>query len=245
MILTDVTPLAELNQLKTHILRMATHDLKNPLGRIMLQADLIEAEGLLETKAQIRLHDIQRATREMQEIIRGVLELEQLRTASAASATLARFDLSMLLVEVASQYESAMSERRQDFDLVLPPTPIMIVGSERQLAQAVGNLLSNAIKYSPEGGAISLRLYANPQIVRIEVQDTGYGIPQAAQAQLFTEFYRVKTEATANIEGTGLGLSLVKTVVDLHKGRVWFESVEGQGSTFLIELPRLTAAAAV
>jgi two-component system OmpR family sensor kinase len=77
--------------------------------------------------------------------------------------------------------------------------------------------------------------------VRIEVQDNGVGIAKDAQAKLFTEFYRVKTRATGDITGTGLGLSLVKTIVEKHGGKVWVESEEDKGSTFYVELPALVA----
>jgi signal transduction histidine kinase len=73
--------------------------------------------------------------------------------------------------------------------------------------------------------------------VRLEVADTGYGIPANAQEKIFTEFYRARTAATAHIGGTGLGLSLVKAVVDDHSGRIYFESTEGVGTTFYVELP--------
>jgi len=101
------------------------------------------------------------------------------------------------------------------------------------------NLLGNAIKYTPDEGRISLILSQDETCVHIQVTDSGYGIPKKAQDKLFSEFYRVRTQATADIPGTGLGLSLVKSVIDLHGGDIRVESEEGEGSTFFVELPLL------
>jgi signal transduction histidine kinase len=98
-------------------------------------------------------------------------------------------------------------------------------------------LIGNAIKYTPDGGGIHVRALAVEKAVRFEVQDSGYGIPAEMQSNLFKEFYRAKTDATANIPGTGLGLSLVKSVIDAHSGRIGVASEEGKGSTFFFELP--------
>jgi signal transduction histidine kinase len=115
----------------------------------------------------------------------------------------------------------------------LPP----VVGDPVRLKQAIGNLLDNAVKYTPEGGSIWVRMRLDEQRILIEVQDTGYGIPAAAQAKLFQRFYRIQIPGAENVIGTGLGLSLVKAVVEQHGGRVAAESEEGQGSTFRLWLP--------
>ncbi len=107
-----------------------------------------------------------------------------------------------------------------------------------QLGQAFSNLLGNAAKYTPDGGRIRFVIsHGTPQKILIRVIDNGYGIAKDAQKELFTEFYRVRAEAVSKIEGTGLGLSLVRTIVEAHRGRVWVDSDEGKGSTFSIELP--------
>jgi signal transduction histidine kinase len=115
----------------------------------------------------------------------------------------------------------------------LPP----VMGDAVRLKQALSNLVGNAIKYTPDAGRVWVRLTRDDQRVVFEVQDTGYGISKAAQAKLFQRFYRAKTRGTENIEGTGLGLSLVKAVIEQHGGRVSVASDEGQGSTFRAELP--------
>jgi two-component system, OmpR family, phosphate regulon sensor histidine kinase PhoR len=105
------------------------------------------------------------------------------------------------------------------------------------LGQALSNLISNASKYTPNGGLITVRLTTNNENIRIDIQDTGYGIPTEALDKLFTEFYRVKTAQTEDIAGTGLGLSLVKSVIENHGGTIIVTSIEGVGSTFTLLMP--------
>jgi signal transduction histidine kinase len=111
------------------------------------------------------------------------------------------------------------------------------MGDYRQLFQGITNLIGNAVKYTPENGKIEVRLSKQGNMVRFEVQDNGYGISEDGQKHLFQEFYRVRSAATAHIQGTGLGLSLVKAVIEAHGGKIWVVSKEGVGSTFFVEIP--------
>jgi two-component system phosphate regulon sensor histidine kinase PhoR len=101
----------------------------------------------------------------------------------------------------------------------------------------VDNLIGNAIKYTPENGAVTVRLSSEAGGIIFEVEDTGFGIPADRQARLFQPFYRVKTAETRRVEGTGLGLHLVKNIVERHHGRIRFHSEYGKGSVFGFELP--------
>ena len=121
--------------------------------------------------------------------------------------------------------------------LDLPQDDMKVVGDYRTLGQAISNLLSNANKYTLDDGQISVHMRQEGDQVVLSIQDNGLGIPSDSQSKIFTEFYRVRTRTTAHISGTGLGLSLVKEVVEQHGGKVWFESVEGEGSTFFMSLP--------
>lgn len=236
VVLSDVTALAELNRLKTQMIRMASHDLKNPLSVVQGYTNLILMNrDQLSPEHQRFMDFIGKAGDTMLNLINDILNLEQLRSTEMPDE---RVQLNRLVYDVVSRHEPDIALKKQVFKLDLQRDLPPMIGRPTQLAQVISNLLGNAIKYTAAEGSITLRVYApSPQVIRLEVQDTGYGISQEAQKKLFTEFYRVKTAATASIPGTGLGLSLVKSVVEAHHGRIWVESEEKVGSTFYVEFP--------
>ncbi len=240
VILSDVTALAELNRVKTQMIRMASHDLKNPLGVISGYLSLLQLDIESFTDEQQRyLQRIEQSTQLMLRLIENILNLEHLRSMEVRTEDI---DLSQIALDVIGQYLYEMEQKQQRFVLDFGDQVPLIRGRSVQVTQALANLVSNAVKYTPDGGQITLRLHHRSDetpggVLRFEVEDTGYGIPDSAQDKLFTEFYRVRSPATAAIPGTGLGLSLVKSVVDAHGGRIWFVSKENVGTTFFVELP--------
>ncbi len=240
LILSDISRLMELNRLKTRMIRMASHDLKNPLGRIMGYAELMLMDGTLDETASKYLGQITASASEMNRIIHDILDLEQLRS---TSATRDKLDFALLVLEVVMRYEPDTAIKNQLLNFDIPGEPMFTIGNYRQLTQAISNLVGNAVKYTPAEGRVMVSLAWRETTIYLQVIDNGPGIPAEELPKLFTEFYRVKTEATANIPGTGLGLSLVKSVIEAHQGRVGVTSQEGQGSTFYVELPGLPGGA--
>lgn len=231
--------LRQLNELKTRMIRMASHDLKNPLQRVLGYSELLLDDDTLDNSQRKFITNIFKASDEMYMLISELLDLEQLR--SAGELNLEKLDFNDLVRTVAQRHEPDFYRRDQHYTLDLAPEPLLVSVDGRKLSQAITNLIGNAIKYTPDGGSIAVRVCARDGMARLEVQDTGYGIPADALPNLFTEFFRAKTIATQHIKGTGLGLSLVKQIVTAHAGRVWAESVEGQGSTFYLEIPLLSS----
>ncbi len=232
--------LAELSMLKTRMIRMASHDLKNPLGVVITYGSLIEEDIQANPDAMSAEHarfikSMVKSAHDMLHIIEDILNLEKMRSGNIKRDPLS---LHFLVEEVISRHELDAQEKHQTLIKHLPDEPSLVQGDYRQLFQAITNLVGNAIKYTPQNGTIHVRLIPQTETIRIEVQDNGYGISPDAQKNLFQEFYRVKTAQTAHIEGTGLGLSLVKAVIDAHGGKIWVQSAEGVGSTFYVELPR-------
>jgi signal transduction histidine kinase len=219
------------------MIRMASHDLRNPLGRILGYASLIldTPDDPVPPQPRRFISTIMESAERMNDIITGILDLELSRTGTVNHEPI---DLPQIVRRVIEQHRAGMNARHQIFTADIQDLSGKVSGNNRQMTQAIANLLSNAVKYTPNEGHIALRLYQTEgATVRLEIEDTGYGISEEAQKKLFTEFYRVRTPATANIPGTGLGLSLVKSVIMSHKGRVWVKSREGVGSTFFVELP--------
>jgi len=235
VIIADVTALVDLSNLKTRMLRIASHDLKNPLARIKGFVDLIfMLSTTLDERDRKYLNFISDAGDEMLRIIDDILNLERMRS---GKLMLSNINLSQMVKDVCARNQPDLLQREQQMDIIIPDSAITVRADAAQLSQAVNNFVGNAIKYTPEKGQVTVRLTGDGKTVRFEVEDTGYGIPIKAQPKIFSEFYRAKTEGTLHIPGTGLGLSLVKAVIESHEGTVGFTSVEGQGSTFYFTLP--------
>jgi signal transduction histidine kinase len=228
----------ELETLKTEMIRMASHDLRNPLNSIMGYTELLamslEETGMTSAQ-QMYLENLRSSSETMRVLLEDLLTLERIESERAAEWQ--SFDLGGLVVEVVESQlagarlkQQALRLERQDN---LPP----VQGSVTQLRQAVANLVGNAIKYTPEGGHIEVTVRHEQGRVAVSVKDDGYGISPARQARIFERFYRAREPGTEHVSGTGLGLSLVKTVVERHEGRVWFSSAPGEGSTFGFWLP--------
>lgn len=235
VVLADVTALVELSNLKTRMLRIASHDLKNPLARIKGFVDLIfMLTTTLSEQDRKYLQFISDAGDEMLRIIDDILNLERMRS---GKPMLSDINLSQMVQEVCARNQPDLLQKRQTMDIIIPDTNLTVRADAAQLSQAINNFVGNAIKYTPEDGRVTVRLKSDGQTIRFEVEDTGYGIPVKAQSKIFSEFYRAKAEGTLHIPGTGLGLSLVKAVIEAHSGAVGFTSVEGEGSTFYFTLP--------
>jgi signal transduction histidine kinase len=225
----------ELSDIKTRMIRMASHDLKNPLSNIIGYGHLVlNHDDNLSASSRKFVENMVRAGGHMNQIITDILNLDQLRSGEIKRESL-RMD--ELLDEVLQHHTLDMQSKGQSLKTTIDEATPGILGDRRKLTQAFTNLIGNAVKYTPDGGNVTVRLFKHGDTAHVEVQDTGYGIPEAAQPKLFQEFYRVQTQATAHISGTGLGLTLVKSVIEAHQGRIWFKSVEGVGSTFFVELP--------
>ncbi|HXV44213.1 MAG TPA: ATP-binding protein, partial [Anaerolineae bacterium] len=106
-----------------------------------------------------------------------------------------------------------------------------------RLRQVLNNLVGNAIKYTPNEGQVTVKAFQQDGEIRVQVVDTGMGIPASDQPHIFEKFYRVRGDHVSTIKGTGLGLALAKSIVEKHHGRIWLESVFGEGSTFTVALP--------
>jgi signal transduction histidine kinase len=241
ILLHDITALKNLDELRTRMLRMASHDLKNPLSVIKGYAELMLEEDRDPVQHKMLSHILNSSNR-MFALIGELLDSDRARL---GQLKLLRLNLKSLVEATATEFKIQIEDKKQVLTIKLADSALWVMGDEPQLHEAIGNLISNAIKYTPEGGSITVAALGQQRKVQIMVIDTGIGIPKESQQNLFQPYYRVKSEATANITGTGLGLSIVKGVVDSHGGRIWIESEEGKGSKFFIELPLVDAQAEI
>ena len=231
------TRVSELEQLKTDIIRIAAHDLRNPLSQVLGYGSLmLETLGQSDGEMKNFTEEILKAGRRMERLITDILSLQRIEAMSSGEHQKV-VDLSGLIEDAFTDYEARAQQKAQTFSLTMPETSVQIKGDSAQLREAVDNLIGNAIKYTPEKGSIDVCLAVDDEGKAIfEVRDSGYGIPDQQQARLFQPFYRAKLRETAHIDGTGLGLHLVKNIIERHQGKMRFSSTYGKGSIFGFEV---------
>lgn len=233
------TQLKQLEQLKTQMIRVAAHDIRSPLGviagYITIMRDDMGAQG---EPYQPFFESIFRAVERMEQMTGDILSLERIHATDEQSYE--RLSLADLVERAYTDHYDAAMMKHLTYQSDRAGDDFMVYGDPVQVYEAIANLISNAIKYTPENGSVTLRLSRQGESALFEVEDTGFGIPLDMQDQLFQPFYRVKTDDTRTIDGTGLGLYLVKGIVEQHNGQMHFTSQPGQGSTFGFTLPLLT-----
>lgn len=227
---------SELEQLKSDMMRVAAHDLKNPLGVLMGYLSILEATPDLPGGSVPMIEAMSRSLNRIENIVDNFLSLERAEEI-AQKQTMKLFDLRTLVDRLHEEFAPPAAEKHQQVELALPTAPCFVRADQAQLYEAASNFVSNAIKYTPTQGSIRIQLSRSEYAARLEVIDTGYGIPADRQGRLFEPFYRVETDETAEIDGTGLGLHLTKKIIERCGGTLVFHSVYRQGSTFGFEIP--------
>lgn len=217
---------------------VVSHELRTPLTSIIGYLELLLEDDSMPAEQRTKfLKVINRNSRRLLRLVGDLLFVARVE-AGRVELDHEPFDLASVINGCVETFQIRATS--QGVDLVEESTPLdgRCVGDEGRIAQAVDNLVSNAIKFSPEGGRVTVRLRSDgPKRAAIDVADTGMGIPEDDQDALFSRFFRGNVVRSASIQGTGLGLGIVKTIVDGHGGEISLESVDGEGSTFTIKLP--------
>lgn len=230
----DITSLKSLTDLKTQMIQMTSHDLKNPLNIIssITSMMLMDADGM----DRELLQQMQKASTRMENIINNLLDLERINAGQQTRETL---DFVAMVRGLVNDYRQQANDKAQVITLNAPYAldDIVVNADRAQLQQAIGNFIENAIKYTPDSGTVNIDVMLLDQRVQCRIQDSGVGIPEDALDKIFEPFFRAVTAVNSGSKGTGLGLSLAKTIIDKHGGHIHAESVENMGSVFEIELP--------
>ena len=227
----------ELKELKSIFISMASHEFRNPLSSILVCADvLIETKDNLHSEEnQFYLTSIKEAALNMEYLLEDVLILSKTE-AKQQKLNFSYFDLKEFCQQLIKKLK--LSHQDRVINLIVPEDCLEVNADEKLLGHIITNLLSNALKYSASDKPVNLEVTRQENIVVLEVQDQGIGVPPEAQKHLFESFYRANN--VGNIPGTGLGLAIVKRAIDLHQGNISLTSQPGIGTTIRVELPIIT-----
>ena len=225
--------LEKLDQTKTEFLSIVSHEFRTALTGIQGFSELIRDGGLEPDEVRAYggyiFNDADRVNR----LIGDMLDLDRMESGRMSIRT-ADVDINEVLSDAIARAGSSPSvEFKADLDPRLP----IVVGDRDRLVQVVSNLVNNAVKYSPDGGTVTLSSRAEGGFALVSVTDTGVGIPPDEIGHVFERFRRVRSGAAQSIPGTGLGLTIVKQIVEMHGGKIWVESAVGHGSAFHFTLP--------
>ncbi|HIE51565.1 MAG TPA: HAMP domain-containing histidine kinase [Armatimonadetes bacterium] len=233
--------LREQDRLKSEYVLLVSHNLKSPAAaaQSLLSVVLDGVTGPLEEKTRYFLQRAERRIYELLHLARDLLDLSRIK--AAKELRLEPVELAEILWAAIEDMRLRAEDKNIALQIRVPTNLPLINGDKDHIEQAFINLLTNAIKYTPPGGCIEVKAHSEGEWIKVEVTDNGIGIPAEALPHIFDEFYRAPNAEAFEPDGTGLGLSLVKYIVERHGGEIEVESTEGEGTTFTFTLPQWMA----
>jgi len=234
VLIADATPIREILDAHDALVSVTSHELKTPLTAIKATAELLISYHVTKLEREEMMGDIYRQAERLEVLIREILDASQIDS-GRMPLELAPVDLKDTVAEVLDELQTQTADTNL---LVRIPTRLPKVSADAaKLRQILVNLITNAIKYSPQRTSVVLTASVHDQAVRVEIKDRGIGIKSEDQTRLFKKFQRVADPSTRETPGTGLGLYIVRGLVELHGGSIDVKSTYGKGSTFAFTLP--------
>ncbi len=235
----DVSHEKQLESMKLDFVSMAAHELRTPLTSIKgyLSVFLEENKQKLDAEAKTLLDNLTSATEQLSALVENLLSVTRIER-GVLEINLERVDFPKFVKEIVETFKPRAAGKQIQLEYLQPAPGIPQVKIDKlRITEVVANIISNAINYTEPGGSIKVSLSFQGKEVVTSVADTGHGIPKEAQDHLFNKFYRVSSALGQGVKGTGLGLYITKSIIDIHHGRIWVESEVGKGSTFSFALP--------
>jgi PAS domain S-box-containing protein len=225
-------------RIRDQFLAVAAHELKNPLTALQGYTEVLQRRAVRDQtfneRDQQTLQIIATQVKRFHGLIDSLLDIGRIQV-GGLSITRKPLELCSLVRALVEELQPSLEQHT--VQLECEADALIVAGDAGRLEQVVQNLLQNALKYSPAGGVVMVRVYRQNDRACLSVSDRGIGIPKAAQADLFQQFYRATNVEAQQIQGMGIGLYVVKEIVTLHDGEITVESREGEGSTFTVSLP--------
>jgi PAS domain S-box-containing protein len=229
----DITYLKRLDQMKSDFVHTVSHDLRSPLTAVLGYAELVERVGPLTEQQQEFVRRIQGSVQNITALVNELLDLGRLE--AGFDSRRESVQLESILAYSLGLFEPTVKEKNLDLQQNVAGNLPALRANPIRIRQMIDNLLGNAVKYTPAGGKIRVNVHSEDRQVIFEVKDSGPGIPRDEQARIFEKFYRGSN--VSDTRGSGLGLSIVKSIVDSYHGRVWVESNVNEGASFIVVLP--------
>ena len=225
----------ELSELKSRFVSMASHEFRTPLGGILTSATLISKYPETEDQPKREKHvlTIKKSVKNLTNILNDFLSIDKLDQGKVAS-TPVKFDFISFINELVSE-TLEITDKNIRIEAHSDEKEIQLFQDKDMIRNVLINLISNALKYSPENSLVTIVTSMKDKMLEIQIKDQGMGIPEQDQKHLFERFFRAKN--VTNLQGTGLGLNIVKRYLDLMGGTITFKSSENQGTSFIVTLP--------
>lgn len=238
IIFRDLTGEKELEKMRMDFLALASHQLRTPLSTVSWYTEMLLAgdAGRLNEEQKKYFHEVYLANQRMAALVNALLNVSRLESGTFVVEP-ELTDVIKLIENVTDEQKPQIDEKKLILSALFKKNTPLIQVDPKLLYMVVQNLLSNAIKYTPEGGSIKLSMSSVKGQLSIVIADTGYGIPKHQQDKIFSKFFRADNVREKDTDGTGLGLYIVKSIIDHSGGKIWFESEENKGTTFFVTLP--------
>jgi len=238
----EIERLKSLNKLKDDTISTLGHELRNALNTVVGLSDLIKSGDLNSVEIKQAADIIHRNGSNLKQLVNNLLDMDKIEEGNL-QLHYSSFEINDFLKDLKSDYEFLSDQKNISIELDLLSEPLEIYADKIKIWQIMGNLVSNAIKFTESGGTVNVSVNRNEDefeeadSINLKIQDNGIGIPEEFLPKLFNKFGMHHRPGTNTERGIGIGLSVVKNLVDLHNGTIEVDSTENKGSTFTIDLP--------